>query len=264
MTEEKTLIGPPNVNFIRFLMKLGAGLGGGIAGAMILLVVFLLSASILQPALQATSETEINPLFVFVLMAMIFLSSCGSNILGTLFLALTDRERYTRLSSALYQIFIVNIVIFGLTAPLYFVTANMGVGMTAYTAGLHIVLSAQASALILEMVSDPKYSLLGIYSTIFAILFSAGVGFLVYQSTQSATILLFAIFPIIWISIGFMEGFIGMLYHGIYAMWGTDFLSQTVSYGDDYGKGKSPEEEQEEVLEDERKDQSGSDFLREE
>ena len=139
MPEEKTLIGPPNVNFIRFLMKLSAGLGGGIAGAMVLLVVFLLSSSILQPALQATSETEINPLFVFVLMAMIFLSSCGSNILGTLILALTDRERYSRLSSALYQIFIVNIVIFGLHV-LYFVTTNMGVGMTAYTAGLHIVL----------------------------------------------------------------------------------------------------------------------------
>lgn len=262
MTEDKELIGPPNVNFLRFILKLGAGIGGGVAGALILLVVFLLASSILQPALQPRTEAEINPLFIFVLMAMIFLSSCGSNILGTLFLALTDRERYSRMSSSLYQIFIVNIVIFGLTAPVYLITSNMGVGATAYAAGLQIVLSAQASALILEMVSDPKYSLLGIYSTIFAILFSAGIAFMVFQATQNITILLFAVFPIIWISIGFMEGLIGMIYHGIYVTWGVDFLAQTVSYGEDYGKQKTEEEVVEEEEEEKRVDQSGADFLR--
>jgi hypothetical protein len=264
MTEDRTIIGPPKVTFLRFLMKLGAGVGGGLAGSLILLVVFLLSASVLQPALDPTSEAAINPLFIFVLMMMMFLATCGANIIGTLLLALTERERYTRLSSSLYQIFIVNIVIFGLTAPLYFVTANMGIGMTAYAAGFHIVMSAQASALILEMISDPKYSLLGVYSTLFAILFSAGVLFLIFQATGSATTLLFAVFPIIWMSIGFMGGLIGMIYHGIYATWGIDFLAGNTNFGDDYGEQKTEEEEQAEQEESTRKDQAGSEFLRDE
>ena len=245
-------------------MKLGAGIGGGLAGALILLVVFLLSASVLQPALDPTSEAAINPLFVFVMMMMMFLATCGANIVGTLLLSLTDRERYTRFSSSLYQIFIVNIVIFGMTAPIYFITANMGIGMTAYAAGFHIVMSAQASVLILEMISDPKYSLLGIYSTLFAILFSAGVLFMIFQATGSATTLLFAVFPVIWVSIGFMGGLIGMLYHGIYSTWGIDFLAGNTDYGDDYGEQKTEEEEQVEQEEVEREDQSGSEFLRDE
>lgn len=253
-----TEIGPPKVNFLRFIMKLGAGIGGGAAGALILLAVFLLTSSILQPTLQA-DEAGVNPMFVFVLMAMMFLASCGANVLGTMFLALTDRERYTKFASALYQIFIVNVVIFGLVAPMYFITANMGIGMTAYAAGLHIVLSAQASALTLEMVSNPKYALLGVYSTLFAILFSAGLGFIIFNATQSITVLLFAIFPIIWISLGFMEGLIGMIYHGIYSMWGVDFLSQEVSYGEDYGKPSKKEEKEEK-----KEDQEGADFLRKE
>ncbi|MFH1533348.1 MAG: hypothetical protein ABID64_00240 [Nitrospirota bacterium] len=259
MTEPQ--IGPPKVTFLRFLMKLGAGIGGGVAGALILIVFFMLTASVLQPALQKSAEIDINPIFVFLVMAMMFLASCGANILGTLFLGLTDRERYIKLSSSIYQIFLINIVIFALTAPIYLMTANLGVGMMAFPAGLQIMLGAMASVLILEMVSDPKYSLLGVYSTIFAIFFASGLLFMIYQATEQINTLLFGVLPIVWTSIGFMAGLIGMIYHGVYSTWGVDFLSQTVSYGDDYGE-KDEEPTEEEIVEAE--DEEGADFLRKE
>src|SRR3989338_10800708 len=111
--------GPPSPTFLTLVLKTFAGIGGGIAGMLILLVIFLGASTILQSAINpgfATDQTTKNPLFIFVFMAMIFLTSLGSNLLGSLFFTFVEHEKYTRTSTAMYQIFFANLVIFALMA----------------------------------------------------------------------------------------------------------------------------------------------------
>ena len=72
--------------------------------------------------------------------------------------------------------------------------------------GIHIVLSAQASALILKIIAHHKYALLGVYSNTLAILVALGLNFLIYNlSGYNLSILVLISIPLIWLSLAFFE-----------------------------------------------------------
>lgn len=250
--------GPPRISFATFLLKVLASVGGGVFGAVILIVIFLVSSSVLTPLTEGQTETYISPIFVFLLMVMIFLSTTGGNLLSTFLLSLTERQRYKRVSSAIYQIFIVSIIMFILMVPVYFITASIDISIVAYAIGLHIILTAQLSALILEIVSNYKYALVGLYGVTFSILISAAIIFGLSGIILSPQILLFIALPIVWGSIGFMQSIVTMIYSWFARTYDKDFLATSTVYGGDYGK--EVEEEQEEAPK--AQDEKGADFLR--
>jgi hypothetical protein len=254
--------GPRRLSFFTLVLKTFAGLGGGIAGTAVLLLIFLAASSILQPVLGAQAELElmegeISPLFMVVLMGMILATSLVSSLAGPLFIAYTERERYTRISTMMGQIFIINMVIFMFVLPIYLTTSTTQIELTAYAAGLQVILSTTASVLIMELVHDNRYALLAVYNTILAILVGAGVNFMLYFISGSATVLLFAALPIIWGLIGFSQAAGTMIYYWIFQTWGTDFLASTASFGTDYGIPDQTEEEEEALA----PDVEGGDFL---
>lgn len=255
--------GPRKMSFFTLVLKSLAGLAGGVSGTLILVIIFLSSSSILQPVLGSTSASEtasgeVSPLFMVILMGMIFATSMASSLLGTVLLCYTERSRYNRIATMLSQVFIVNIVIFAFVLPIYLTTSTTRLELTAYAAGLQVILSASASALILELIHDYKYSLLGVYTTILAILVAVGINFFLYFTTQSATLLLFVALPIIWFMVGFSQGALTMLYYWIYETWGVDFLASSTAFGTDYGV---PYEEIEDDTPPDRPDVEGSSFL---
>lgn len=258
--------GPPRISFATFLLKILASTGGGIFGAVILIVIFLVSSSILEPLTGGQTETYISPIFVFVLMIIIFISTTASNLLSTFLLSLTERQRYKRVSSAIYQTFIVSIIMFLLMVPVYFITSAIDISIVPYAIGLHIILTAQLSALILEIVSNYKYALVGLYGITFSILVSAAILFglsgIILNSTEnpdaSPEILLFIALPIVWGSIGFMQSIVTMIYSWFARTYDKDFLATSTVYGSDYGK--EVEEEQEAAPK--AQDEKGADFLR--
>ncbi len=260
--EQEPEYGPRRLTFFTLVLKTFAGFGGGLAGTAVLLLIFLATSSILQPVLGLTAEAElmageISPLFMVVLMAMIFATSLVSSILGPLFLAYTERDRYTRIATMLGQIFIINLVIFAFVLPIYLTASTDRMELTIYAAGLQIILSSTASALIMELIHDSRYPLLAVYNTILAILVAVAINFLLYFATGNATILLFASLPIIWSVIGFSQATVTMFYYWIFSNWGTDFLANSATFGSDYGTPDQTEEEQEMLHE----DVAGSDFL---
>lgn len=257
-------IGPRPVTLGNVFLRSFAGLGGGIIGTFVLLVVFLLASSILQPVLSPES-TDIHPLFIFVFIAMLFLATIAANLVSVMLLALTERAKYTRFSSIVTQTFSVNITIFIFSVPLYLIASSINMTFVAYVAGLHVIISLMASALVMEIIADFEYALLGVYGIILAVLAGAGANFLIYQITTTAnggignpTVLLFVAMPLLWFLLGFMTSAVNMFYEWVFRAYGTDFLRASIAYGTDYGVEELPPPPTPEEL---RKDVAGADFL---
>lgn len=247
MEKQNIEAGPPSPSFLTLVLKTFAGLGGGIAGMLILLVIFLGASTILQPSFNPGSvgfeDSGKNPLFIFVFMAMIFLTSMGANLLGSLFFTFVEHERYNRTPTAMYQIFFVNLVIFAIMAPIYLLLDTRGLmDMTGFLAGFHVLLSSLASVMILEIIGNLRYALVGVYGVIFALLISTGASMVVFEfSGRNPTIVLFAALPIMWTTLGFVTVIVEMFYRWLYAVYGTDFLMSKTEFGQDYGE-EEPED----------------------
>ncbi len=254
-------IGPGRISFGTFLLKILAGGAGGIGGSLILVIIFVLASSVLTPltGAQDGEAIQVSPIFTFILMMMIFLSSTVGNIISTWLMGLTERGKYTRTASAISQVFIISMIIFILMVPVYFIATATNINVIAYAVALHIIVSAQVSALILEIVSNYRYALVGVYGITFSIFVSAGIMFGLAGIVKSPQILLFAALPIVWGSIAFVQSIFTMLYGWIARTYDKDFLSTQTVYGSDYGR----EVEVEELPETPKaKDEEGADFLR--
>lgn len=251
-------LGPAKISFPVLLLKVLAGLAGGGIGALVLLVISVLAAAIVSPLINPAEATEsISPVFVFVASIMAFLASTAADILSALFLSLTEREKYTKTSTVIYHIFILNVVLFILMVPVYFIAINTMVTLSIFIVALHVIISTQASALILETVSSNKYTLVGLYGITFSIVISAAILFGLYGGTSPA-IVLFTALPVVWGTIAFVHGAFSMIYSWIVDIYDKDFLSLEIDYGADYGKSvessapKTPR----------AKDEAGAEFLR--
>jgi hypothetical protein len=245
--ENEPQAGPPSPSFLTLVLKTFAGLGGGIAGMLILLLIFLGASTILQSAFNPEAlgfeETNKNQLFIFVFMAMIFLTSLGANILGSLFFSFVEHEKYSRTSTAMYQIFFVNLVIFVMLAPVYLLLDSRNLlDMTGFLAGFHVLLSALASVMILEIIGNLRYAVVGVYGVVFALMISTAAMMVVYEfSGRNPTIVLFATLPVMWTMLGFVTVIVEMFYRWIWTLYGTDFLMSKTEFGKDYGE-EEPEE----------------------
>lgn len=246
MADENSNVGPPSPSFLTLVLKTFGGLGGGIAGMLILLLIFLGASTILQPALNpglTAEETTKNPLFIFVFMAMIFLTSLGANIIGSLFFSFVEHEKYSRTSTAIYQIFAVNLVIFIIMAPIYIVLDSQQLlDMTGFLAGFHVLLSTVASIMILEIIGNLRYALVGIYGVVFSVLAAIGILMVIFAfSGKNPVVVLFAALPVLWTSLGFVTVIIEMLYRWIWTLYGADFLMSKTEFGKDYGEAEAEE-----------------------
>jgi len=264
-TEQEKQI--PQFTFLSLITRTLAGLGGGILGTVILLVIYILSVSVVAPVLAPAGEESVtlSPLFIFILMGMIFASSLAANLISPFLISFTARDKYQRITTSLFQIFVVNIVVFIILAPVYLFSTGIGLEFVGYAAGLHLMFSVLASALVFEIIANYKYALLGVYSTIFAVLIAIALSIMMFQATGNATILLFVALPVLWGGVGFTFGIVGMIYQWVVRTWGTDYLATFQEYSKDYGITEAQqiaEEEQQAIEEPEPEDTEGVDFLR--
>lgn len=255
-TENTQDIGPSKISFSTFLLKVLAGGAGGSIGALVLLVIFLLTSSLLTPLTSGKLEDSISPIFVFLLLILIFLSSTISNLISVFLLSLTENEKYKRKKTAIYQVFIFSVLIFVLMAPVYFVASAANPAVVPLTIALHIIISAQVSSLVLEMVSNYRYSIVSLYGITFSIIVSALVLFGIYGIIDQPYVLVVLALPVVWGSVAIVQTLTTIIYGWIANIYDKDFLSTQTVYGDDYG------EEVEEEAPARAEDEEGADFLR--
>lgn len=249
-------LGPQRISFPVLLLKVIAGIIGGAIGSLVLLFIFVLASSILEPFINPTEGGYVSPIFIFLMSIMVFISSTIGNIVSVFFLAMTERNKYKKISSTIYQVFILCVIMFILMVPVYFIAAGVGTEITVFAIALHMIISAQVSAMILELVSNHKYSLLGVYGVAFSVIVSAAFMFMLYRLVETPTVLLFAALPALWGSFALIYSIVNMLYGWIVDIYDKDFLATSEKYGDDYGKKVVIEEEAK------PKNESGADFLR--
>lgn len=247
-------------------LRILGSLTGGIVGSLIIMAIFLVSSEVLQAPFQKEFEQgEVHSLFIFIFMAMMFVSVTVASIIATALTALSERGKYQNMSSALYQIFIINIIIFIFTAPFYVLLSQIQLKYVAFITGLHILLSALASTMILEIIGNAAYAVLGIYSVVFGLLTGIGFNMALFQTTQgSTTLLLFSALPLIWFFLGLFGIIVEWVYYGLYKVYGVDFLRTDTKYGADLPGGgieDLTEEEKEEMRLKKKKDETGAEFL---
>ncbi len=259
---------PQRITTVQFFLKTLSGFAGGITGTVLLLLIFIVGSSVLKDFFtpqNAEGVQAINPLFIFIYLAMIFLGSIGANISSCALIGLTEKTKYKRLNSSIYQIFIANIVLFIISAPIYIIAIGIDNQVVALITMLHVVLSVIMSSLILETIADSEFTLLGLYATIIAILGSTIINFILLQIINNKMILLFVGMPILWSGTGLSLGFVNIFYNVMYQSYGIDFLSQKINYGkDDITAEEILEEtqkEEEKLEHKEKRNETGADFL---
>ncbi|KKP36523.1 MAG: hypothetical protein UR27_C0018G0021 [Candidatus Peregrinibacteria bacterium GW2011_GWA2_33_10] len=262
-------LGPPKTSFNSFILQLFGSLGGGIFGTSLMLMFFMIGSSIFKPVFNFQNEIgKIEPMFIFLFMAMIFLGSISSNCLSIFLISLSDKEKYQQINSTILQVFVINIFLFILLAPIYLIVNSFYISSLPYVAGLQIIMGSFASLQILKIISTHKYALLGIYSGTFSFIVTIGLNILIYKLfNNDLTILLFSALPITWLVFSILEALFNILYYYIYSMYGTDFLSSELKYGrdtqtlEDEINNLSDEEKEKAYLEAE-KDSTGAEFLK--
>lgn len=251
---QKQEIGPDKISFPLFFLKILAGGAGGVVGTLLLLLGFVLTASILP---ESNLAETVSPVFVFILAVMIFIASTIGNMLSTFLLALTEKEKYSKKSTAVYQVFVISLIIFLFMVPVYFISSSFEGPGAAFTVALHIILTAQISALTLEVISNHRYALVGVYGTAFSIVISAAILFGL-ASVFTPQMLLFAALPIVWGAIAMVGSIVTMIYGWLARIYDKDFLAADAVYGDDYGEEDSSDQQPEPEVE----DTEGADFLK--
>jgi len=250
---------PPKISFLTLVLRTLSGLGGGILGTFILIAFYLFAFSLFG-TFFGDETSEFNPLHYFILIAMIFASSLGANLLSSFLLSLIKHT--AKITTVLSQILIANIVILIICLPLYMFAFSIDFVSGSYIGGLQLGFSILASALILDIYSSGKHGLVWVYGTLFGTLLAIGLSIIMFLLTNSINVLLFMIFPLFWGGIAFIQTILMMLYRWLVSVFNSDFLALTKEYGKDYQRDIVKEIEEEEKEEEEKpEDKAGGDFL---
>jgi len=246
---QENISGPfPSSGLIVFFRSM-AGIGGGVIGSILLSIVFFIASAVGGVNfISSASGGSTHPLFVFVLAIIVLVGTVASNITSAIFISYAEPQKYSRIPSAVTQIFIINMTLFIFMMPIYILTYTVSMEYLKVITAAHALISVIASNMVLEIVSDFRYSLLEIYSTVSAIVFSMLFSVIFYFFNP--TTLIFIAMPILWFCIGFFGGIVRMIYCIICNSYGIDALAVNTNYCN-YEKSEKFFEEDEKSREEE-------------
>lgn len=239
---ENSSIGPRVITNYHIITRTVAGLFGGIAGTIVMVITLLLASNLfkngntqaateLSQNASAITKSEIN---IFILMAGAFLSSLAGNIMAFLGFSLFDHEKYTRVVSTIVQLMIVNLLVFVFIAPAYLVLSTAKLSNVSFLVGAHIILATLLCIFVSEVINNTRYVLVGFYGAMFGILMGIGAELLVAlkSSEQMIGILVLTMLPVTLATMGFFSSIFEMFYGWIYRLYGIDWLGTFVSDDD--------------------------------
>lgn len=213
---------PRKLSIETFLFRLFASIGGSITGTLILSAVFFLSLSAFG---EQTSET----LSLYVILAIILVGTLTTNVLTPFLISITDKERYKKPFTILTQAFILNLVLFIVSVPLYSLLHVAKPEIISYIAAFHFLITAQVSAFMLELFSEQRFVLSGLYGVAVGSLISFTIIMLMY-GTNRETLIMFIIAPLLWISIECFRSLVEIMYYFYYRLFGVEALDTETSF----------------------------------
>jgi len=240
------------------------GIVGGGLGAIIFFigVMFLTSA---DTSVLTSGDTEnVTPFFIVAILMFTFVSTTISGILIAFLTSLVNKKTYTKLSSVIFQIFFLSIVVFLLSVPVYFVEFMYVKAIPIFAILIHMVISVQISILVLEVRGNTRQSLIAVYSSTLMMILSAIIVLVLKNMLGTFTVVTFILLPLIAGVNGFVYSIVAIISRSLSQTYDKDFLSITEDFGHDYGVQNEVEEEVEVEEKAPTSLKDGADFLREE
>lgn len=199
-----------------FFLRIFGGIAGGIAGTVVMMLIYFMSIALLP-----TSENNVPGITSFTLIAMILLSTLATNMISSQIIAVSDKEKYKEPRPTLINIFILNLVLFVFSTPLYLLSDQ---GSIQIIAAFHLLISAQMSALLMEIFAEKPYPLIGTYGIALGGMAAFSiVSFAAFSTTETnssiATLLLFIAMPLVWGLIEFFKGLSEIAYTKINTLY---------------------------------------------
>jgi hypothetical protein len=225
----------PDIRVSDIFFRTLAGAFGGIFGSAVILVGLFLSSSISATTFIADAG-EINPLFTFISIVIIYLAILVSTLSSQTFFYFANREKYQFLLSSLSHSFSVITLIFLSAAPLSIIVSATNLEAISVIGLIQLGVATVFCTVIQESMAQSKHIILTMYSSTIALFFFLLLCLLIYFAIQTTSFLVILAFPIAWASIGFWHVASEMIYQWIYGLYGKDFLNAETKVGSDYIK----------------------------
>ncbi len=223
----QSVIGPRKPSMTVYLLRVIGALAGGIIGALSIFAIYILGLS--------TGVSEgVNPHSLFVVLVLVFGASLITNIATTVLITVLDKELYPRYLNIVTQVFIILLVLFVFSTPMYLIIASIPLGDTyiKYIAVLHLLLSIQVASIVMELFSNSYYKVVSLYGIAFGSILSISVTIIMYMYDLSV-ILFFVLPSLVWVSIEFFRGIVEVLYYYFYRFYGIDALNTDTNLTED-------------------------------
>ena len=200
-----------------FFLRILGGVIGGITGTIIMLMIYFLSFA----ALPADDSAASSGITSFVLITMILLSTLSANMVSSQIIALSDKEKYQDSKTTLLHIFVLNLALFIFVTPVYLFSDPSKLQIVA---AFHLLISAQMSALMMEIFAGNQYPLVGTYGVAFGgVTAFSIVSFILLSASDVesglSTIMIFIAMPLVWGLIEFFQCIAEIIYSKVCGMY---------------------------------------------
>ncbi len=178
--------------FSEFIMRLFAGIGGGLLGTSASLLVFVLFSYAKTSAQNLGDAGEFSGLGI---LAIVFSGSLIGNLFAIFFHTMADPVRYAPRHEVMKHVFSVNFFLFLVALPFYLLSEG---GETLLTiAAIHFFLSSSASLLIAEMMAGKEYGIMAVIAISIVQLLVFSIYFF-FPSQSYGPVFTILFLPLIW------------------------------------------------------------------
>lgn len=175
-----------------FFSRVLPSVGGALLGSLLALSFFLM----VEFAAQSVSGSETMILSGFIIFGVAFLAVLFSNILATIFLALSSGEQFGgKFRQAISHIFFMNAGLMAVSSPLYLLlSSENGFLLSRF----FLPFSAIASILLYDVYANPKNAVLGAQKAIISGVVVALLFFFFFPRLIPNEVISFFLLPIVW------------------------------------------------------------------
>jgi len=210
-------------------MRTVGGLVGGFAGSALIAGVAIASSALLR----SVFTDGVQSVFVTLLFLLTFFgASVLSSLVAFTIMSKTDNERFFYLGPAIKRMLIVNVAIFVLLLPAYFIGGAFDSFFIPVTSVVHFIASALFGYLIFELEARvDKRPFFSVFSTLVGGLIGAIFVMLLFTFAGSGKILVFLVpmIPtIMWFNISLFSALLEILYGFTYSSFGVDLFALSV------------------------------------
>ncbi len=223
--------GPRKFEGVIVFYRMIAGIVGGVAGGLVILIGIIFAGSLIQTLADPTAA--VSPFAIFMGISVLFLATLISNGLSVFLMSLCDQDKYQNPYSGLLQVAIINIFVFVLAIPAYFIGRNVDPSYMLIVALVQIITAALASTLVFSAVTvRASEFVIDVYSSFISLLFGLAITGIVTLMGSNTAPLFFGLPIIIWFSIGFFGGLTEFFYYQLYRHTGVDLLEAGIEEED--------------------------------